>query len=211
MVRRSGGAGGGRRGRRRPPPPGSRADPRRQRGGPWPIRCPGVSFGACSKWPCHFSWRRWARLTYTRTSAALIDWSTRARPGIPCWGYRLRSGDDRRCCRSAGNQGTSAPCTSPNDRRLRLLILEVKGEALLLRLAASVGRAQERILAPLSAKEGRQFMTLLTKLVVKNNERSRAPMRPVTQEKRLAAAQPRVADGARGTSRPRRLRASPVA
>ena len=108
-------------------------------------------------------------------------------------------------------KGLVRRATSPNDRRLRLLILEAKGEALLLRLAASVGRAQERILAPLSAKEGRQFMTLLTKLVVENNERSRAPMRPVTHEKRLAAAQPRAADGARVTSRTRRLRASPVA
>jgi DNA-binding MarR family transcriptional regulator len=43
-------------------------------------------------------------------------------------------------------------------------------------LAPAAQRIRQRLLAPLSADEQRQFMQLLGKLVRENNEQSRAPL-----------------------------------
>ncbi len=61
-------------------------------------------------------------------------------------------------------------------RRKRLAITAV-GRALLDELNPQVAAAQQRILAPLNAREQATFSRLLQKLVQNNNERSRAPMR----------------------------------
>ncbi|RVT49997.1 MarR family winged helix-turn-helix transcriptional regulator [Rubrivivax albus] len=67
---------------------------------------------------------------------------------------------------------------APDDRRVRRLVATDAGRALLTAVWPGMQRAQQRILAPLSAAERRQFMALLGRLVAANNEASRAPSRP---------------------------------
>lgn len=62
------------------------------------------------------------------------------------------------------------------DQRRKLLALTSGGQNLLTRLNASVAIAQQRILAPLTAREQVAFSRLLKKLVHQNNDKSRAPM-----------------------------------
>lgn len=69
--------------------------------------------------------------------------------------------------------------TSPEDRRVRLLVLTEAGNSLLERAIPAMRRAQERILEPLQPADREQFMRLLRALVVANNELSRAPSEPV--------------------------------
>lgn len=64
---------------------------------------------------------------------------------------------------------------APDDRRVRQLTLTADGIALLAQVQPCMQRAQERILAPLPKAERREFMRMLTTLVVANNELSRAP------------------------------------
>ena len=64
---------------------------------------------------------------------------------------------------------------SLEDRRLRLLTATTEGLALLDEVEPGVLRAQERIMAPLSATEKQEFLKLLMKLVQGNNGYSRAP------------------------------------
>lgn len=66
---------------------------------------------------------------------------------------------------------------SREDRRKRLLSLTPAGEALLRKVESAVDRAQERILAPLSAEDRPRFMEMLERIVDLNNEESRAPVR----------------------------------
>jgi DNA-binding MarR family transcriptional regulator len=61
------------------------------------------------------------------------------------------------------------------DARVRLVTLTNKGRELLETLMPSVNRAQERMLAPLSKAERKEFMRMLCKLVATNNDLSRAP------------------------------------
>ena len=63
----------------------------------------------------------------------------------------------------------------PEDRRVRQLFVTPEGEALLHTVQAGVLRTQERILAPLSRAEQKEFLRLLKVLVETNNEASRAP------------------------------------
>lgn len=64
----------------------------------------------------------------------------------------------------------------PHNRRQRALTITPEGAALLRRLDAAVHRLRERLLAPLAAREQAQFMRLLNKLVLENNDQSRAPL-----------------------------------
>ncbi len=66
---------------------------------------------------------------------------------------------------------------SAADRRAKQLVLTAQGRALVDRARAPVMRAQERLLAGLTADERRQFVDLLVRIVVANNDVSRAPMR----------------------------------
>lgn len=63
------------------------------------------------------------------------------------------------------------------DRRAKRIFPTPKGRDALARMTAAVERAQARILGPLSAEEREAFMRLLKKLVLENNELSRAPLR----------------------------------
>ena len=64
---------------------------------------------------------------------------------------------------------------NPNDRRARLLTLTLEGQQVLAEVTPAMLRAQQRMLAPLSAAERKQFMALLGTLVESNNALSRAP------------------------------------
>jgi DNA-binding MarR family transcriptional regulator len=79
---------------------------------------------------------------------------------------------------------------APEDRRVRRLVIEPAGEALLQRILPAVVATQVKILEPLNERERATFTRLLAKLVDGNNARSRAPMRPVSQRRadELAAA-----------------------
>lgn len=58
---------------------------------------------------------------------------------------------------------------SPGDRRVRLLHLTPDGEALLVDLAPSVQRTQQRLLEPLSAAERTEFMRMM-QVVIAHHE-----------------------------------------
>ncbi len=66
---------------------------------------------------------------------------------------------------------------SVEDKRVKLLSLTKAGAALLRDIAASVDRAQARMLQPLKPADRKTLMTLLTQLVDLNNEASRVPLR----------------------------------
>jgi DNA-binding MarR family transcriptional regulator len=64
---------------------------------------------------------------------------------------------------------------SPEDRRVRLLSLSKAGLDMLAAVEPDMLKAQQRILEPLPVTERDKFMRMLRKLVVANNELSRAP------------------------------------
>lgn len=64
---------------------------------------------------------------------------------------------------------------SEQDRRVRLLEITDEGRRLLQGLQGAVRKTQERILAPLDARQQQEFMRLLTTLVEGNKAYSRAP------------------------------------
>ncbi|MGL4231968.1 MAG: MarR family winged helix-turn-helix transcriptional regulator [Casimicrobium sp.] len=64
-----------------------------------------------------------------------------------------------------------------SDRRRKRLAITASGRALIKKALPAIDDAQARILAPLSRREQLQFQTLLAKLVLNNNEASRAPMK----------------------------------
>ena len=65
--------------------------------------------------------------------------------------------------------------SSPKDGRVRLLEATASGIQLLDAALPGVLRTQDRILAPLSPSERAEFLRMLQRLVVANNELSRAP------------------------------------
>jgi DNA-binding MarR family transcriptional regulator len=65
----------------------------------------------------------------------------------------------------------------PNDRRARRLYLTDKGSKLLNDVQDSARRTQQRILAPLGAKRGAEFLEMLHAVADANNESSRVPHR----------------------------------
>lgn len=72
---------------------------------------------------------------------------------------------------------------SSEDKRVKLLFLSPEGSALLRNAEASVERVQERMLAPLSPPERKQFMKLLARLATLNNEATSAPLRTLEDTK----------------------------
>ena len=65
---------------------------------------------------------------------------------------------------------------SESDRRVKQLVLTQSGSELLRDMEPALQKSQHRILAPLSAKKQTQFLALLSELVEKNNDLSRAPI-----------------------------------
>jgi DNA-binding MarR family transcriptional regulator len=68
---------------------------------------------------------------------------------------------------------------SKTDRRVRQLNLEPAGHKLLKTIDPLVARVQDHILDPLTREERETFLKILLKLADANNERSRAPLRPL--------------------------------
>jgi DNA-binding MarR family transcriptional regulator len=64
---------------------------------------------------------------------------------------------------------------SPDDRRQSCAYVTKRGQSVLEKLEANVRQAHEIALSPLSPTEKETFLTLLRRLVVDNNSRSRAP------------------------------------
>ncbi len=62
------------------------------------------------------------------------------------------------------------------DRRAKIIRITEAGRALVEQVRPDMTRAQERLLAPLSAEEQKLFEELLRRLVEANNDASRAPM-----------------------------------
>jgi DNA-binding MarR family transcriptional regulator len=65
----------------------------------------------------------------------------------------------------------------PSDRRAKLASLTPKGRQLTSRMFASMQRAQDRLLAPLSQKERDGFMATLVRLIEANNAYGRTMLR----------------------------------
>jgi DNA-binding MarR family transcriptional regulator len=67
--------------------------------------------------------------------------------------------------------------TPEDNRRIKQLFITPKGEELLQATRRNIQRVQERILAPLPAKERKRFVALLSRVVDINNKFSRAPLK----------------------------------
>ena len=67
--------------------------------------------------------------------------------------------------------------TPKHNQRVKQLAITAKGQALLRACRRAIDRSQDRILAPLSARERALFMRLLARLVHINNEASRVPLK----------------------------------
>jgi DNA-binding MarR family transcriptional regulator len=63
------------------------------------------------------------------------------------------------------------------DRRTKLLYITPAGRKLIDDIESAVQSTQKRILEPLTMSERAVFMRMLKKLVLLNNEHSRAPLR----------------------------------
>jgi DNA-binding MarR family transcriptional regulator len=74
-------------------------------------------------------------------------------------------------------RGLLARITPKHNQRIKQLFIAPAGRALLDASRTAIDKVQERILAPLSAREGATFMSLLARLVDINNGYSRAPLR----------------------------------
>lgn len=66
---------------------------------------------------------------------------------------------------------------NPRDRRRKSISLTDHGRALMARFERRVQRSQDRLLEPLAETERRTFVELLQRIVDRNNELSRAPLR----------------------------------
>jgi DNA-binding MarR family transcriptional regulator len=78
--------------------------------------------------------------------------------------------------------------TTAADKRAKCLFLTKEGQALVEAVEPAVMRSQDRILAPLAAKERKMFMRLIEQMVETNNQSSRAPRGPILATTRRRAA-----------------------
>ena len=76
------------------------------------------------------------------------------------------------------DRGLVRRASSDEDRRVKLAFLTREGAKLTEKMHDAMHRAQERLIAPLSAAERRQFMSMLTRLVDASNQYGRALFRP---------------------------------
>lgn len=76
-------------------------------------------------------------------------------------------------------KGLVRRAVSKTDRRVRQLTLQPAGLKLLGIIDPLIARVQDRILDPLEPEEREIFLKILLKLADANNERSRAPLRPL--------------------------------
>ncbi|HEY7607761.1 MAG TPA: MarR family transcriptional regulator [Alphaproteobacteria bacterium] len=108
--------------------------------------------------------------------------AVRAFPGIDQRGLARAIAIDRSSIGTVSGQlerrGLIARRTGTRDKRNKELFLTAKGAAVLRRAHPLAWEIQDRILAPLDARERRVFVGLLAKLVERNNALSRAPLEP---------------------------------
>jgi MarR family transcriptional regulator, lower aerobic nicotinate degradation pathway regulator len=90
----------------------------------------------------------------------------------------------------------------PLDRRTKSLYVTPLGRRLLGDIAPAVAATQRLILAPLKAGERDAFMRMLKTLVLTNNGRSRAPLRPQDEQPRRTEGIARAARVARPARSP---------
>ncbi len=120
---------------------------------------------------------RESRITPTQYGVLLI---LERRPGIDQNTLARLLGLDRSTTglvvRKLAGRGLVARAAGAADLRRRELKLTRKGAALLGRMLASAGRAQQRLLSPLPARERRRFLGLLGRLTEAFNETTRVPV-----------------------------------
>lgn len=66
--------------------------------------------------------------------------------------------------------------TSPEDRRMKLVVITPAGAALVHQMRPAMEAAQDRMMAPLKPEERKIFMDALCRMIEANNSASRAPM-----------------------------------
>jgi DNA-binding MarR family transcriptional regulator len=76
------------------------------------------------------------------------------------------------------NRGLLLRTTSRNDRRAKALTLTKSGRTLLEGAEPHVSNIQPEILTGLDQDERKIFLTMLSKITMAGNERSRAPLKP---------------------------------
>ena len=74
-------------------------------------------------------------------------------------------------------RGLATRTVSEKDRRSKPVSITKAGEALIHDAIGAAEAAQDRMLAPLTASERKQFIRLLQKMADGNNDESRAPLR----------------------------------
>jgi MarR family transcriptional regulator, lower aerobic nicotinate degradation pathway regulator len=74
------------------------------------------------------------------------------------------------------NKGLVRRGISDADRRAKVLYITPSGRRLLSNVRRAVDAAQDKIVAPLSREERSEFMRMMHKLVLLNNEQSRVPL-----------------------------------
>jgi len=79
------------------------------------------------------------------------------------------------------DRGLITRVQSNTDKRSKIVSITDAGLALLAAVAASVRRAQDRTVAPLTGVERGEFLRLMNKLIEGNNAQSRAPMKTATR------------------------------
>ncbi|MBL8662100.1 MAG: MarR family transcriptional regulator [Candidatus Odyssella sp.] len=108
--------------------------------------------------------------------------AVRAFPGIDQRGLARAIAIDRSSIGAVSGQlerrGLIARRTGRRDKRNKELFLTARGAAVLRRAQPLAWEIQDRILAPLPARERAEFVRLLAKLVERNNALSRAPLLP---------------------------------
>ncbi len=84
--------------------------------------------------------------------------------------------------RTLDERGLIMRVAPKQNMRIKQVFISRAGNDLLQTTREDIYRVQERILAPLSAKERKVFMELLSRLVRLNNKLSRAPLKLVAQD-----------------------------
>ncbi len=79
--------------------------------------------------------------------------------------------------KNLGKRGFVTISTSPTDRRAKQASLTESGRAFLREAEKTTDKIHQKILAPLTPREQKQFMKLLAKLADGNNRFSRAPFK----------------------------------
>ncbi len=81
------------------------------------------------------------------------------------------------------NKGLVRRAVGAEDRRIKRLFITPAGRRMLAKLKTVVDAAQDKIVAPLNARDRTTFMRIMRKLVDLNNDHSRVPLQLNRQDK----------------------------